>query len=556
MPLRGDTLMAELGCIQCHSDLSGRSLIRDQAPDLSHAGLRYRTAYLFEFLRAPRPVRRHIGRARMPDFHLDEKEALALALFLEAQRRMPTGWPDVPEELREQPGRAPSPFSKADFDRELGAGLACLTCHTLNGTGGTLAPELSDVGHQLQPAWMKAYLVSPARFGVPSTVMPAQFFQLSADGKRYQPILPDAARKIKTLVDYLAGASAPRAAGLEAKLDEARKNHPDITGAAGEQLFRSLNCAACHRLDPITPRENAAPALASEGLRVQPAWLSAYLKKPAPLRRAGFQPGDGSRMPDFHLRDDEAVALTSHLASQRTPLPGLGTNSAGAPPSAFARSKAQRLLDGKLSCLGCHRLGDKGGVIGPDLAGVKARLQPAYVHGIIRNPRRIAPHSVMPQVPLPDETADLIARHLLHGDWPAPAAPAPYVSPAETKMIPSLAMSTSAGPPVRARYLRHCAACHGVDGRGDGFNAPFLEPARPTPFADRDRLAPRPDDTLFDGIHSGGAILNRSHLMPPWGGTFEPAEIRELVGHLRELCRCEGPAWSRDGVGRAAANSK
>ena len=59
-------------------------------------------------------------------------------------------------------------------------------------------------------------------------------------------------------------------------------------------------------------------------------------------------------------------------------------------------------------------------------------------------------------------------------------------------------------------------------------------------------MSKRPDDTLFDGIHAGGSVLNKSHFMPAWGHSFSAEEIRELVKHIRSLCRCEGPAWSRD----------
>jgi hypothetical protein len=38
--------------------------------------------------------------------------------------------------------------------------------------------------------------------------------------------------------------------------------------------------------------------------------------------------------------------------------------------------------------------------------------------------------------------------------------------------------------------------------------------------------------------------------MPGFGGVLEPAGIRSLVAHIRTLCSCEGPAWSRDGTGR------
>ena len=56
----------------------------------------------------------------------------------------------------------------------------------------------------------------------------------------------------------------------------------------------------------------------------------------------------------------------------------------------------------------------------------------------------------------------------------------------------------------------------------------------------------RPDDTLYDGIASGGAILNKSHFMPAWGETLSATEIKSLVAYMRSLCRCEGPGWSRD----------
>jgi hypothetical protein len=60
-------------------------------------------------------------------------------------------------------------------------------------------------------------------------------------------------------------------------------------------------------------------------------------------------------------------------------------------------------------------------------------------------------------------------------------------------------------------------------------------------------MARRPDDALYDAIHAGGYIMNRSQAMPPFGEMLTRGQIRSLVRHLRALCRCEGPAWSRDG---------
>jgi hypothetical protein len=60
----------------------------------------------------------------------------------------------------------------------------------------------------------------------------------------------------------------------------------------------------------------------------------------------------------------------------------------------------------------------------------------------------------------------------------------------------------------------------------------------------------RSDDALFDAVSGGGAIMNRSPRMPAFGLVLAPAEIRSLVRHIRELCRCQGPAWSTDGSRR------
>ena len=539
----GGRWLTDLGCVSCHGDLPGESALRQQAPDLSQAGLRYRTSYLLEFLQRPQRVRRHIGRARMPDFHLSEREALALALFLEQQREAPGNWPPLPDELRATMNTPAAVVSRPDFDRTLASGLACLTCHTLNGQGGPLGPELAAVGYQLHSGWIKSYLVAPAMFGVPTNVMPPQFYRLSRDGQRFEAAIPQADRAIATLADYLTGAAAERRTALDEKLAVARKSHPQSTAMLGERLFRAFNCAACHQHSRIKSRELAAPALASQGLRVEKAWLEQYLAKPVALRRAGYHPGDGSRMPDFHLAQDDVRAVADELMAQRVPLPGLRTNLTAGPLSAFSRDKALHLLQERFSCLGCHRLGDKGGVLGPDLGRVSSRLQPGYVVSIIGEPRQLAPHSIMPQIPMPTESVELIARCLSMGGWSNGAAP--YLSPMEWPAMPSELDPRTRSTPVN--YLRHCAACHGMEGRGDGFNAPFLLPTRPTAFTDAVYLAGRPDDTLFDGIHSGARILNRSGLMPAWGTIFSGAEIRDLVRHLRTFCQCEGPPWSRDG---------
>ncbi len=213
---------------------------------------------------------------------------------------------------------------------------------------------------------------------------------------------------------------------------------------------------------------------------------------------------------------------------------------AAAPPgglSPFARVKAQRLLRERLPCLGCHRLDGEGGAIGPDLSDVAARRSPAYIADMVRDPQARRPGVAMPRVPMSAETETLIAQYLATRGA-ANTAPEPL----RGDLLPLPAD----GP---ALYARLCAACHGVAGGGNGANAALL-PVRPTAHADSAYMTTRPDDVLYDAIAAGGYVMRRSPRMPPFGATLSALQIRALVRHLRLLCRCEGPAWSRDGDGR------
>lgn len=123
-------LIGQLGCANCHGDLQVKGNLRELTPDLSSAGLRYEAAWLFEFLRNPTKVRRHLGPARMPDFYFSDREAIALIAFLETQR--------VPRESREIRSGLQSPIAgtAAQFQNTITNGLVCLTCHTFDGKGG------------------------------------------------------------------------------------------------------------------------------------------------------------------------------------------------------------------------------------------------------------------------------------------------------------------------------------------------------------------------------------------------------------------------------------
>lgn len=105
--------------------------------------------------------------------------------------------------------------------------------------------------------------------------------------------------------------------------------------------------------------------------------------------------------------------------------------------------------------------------------------------------------------------------------------------------------SADAAPSGSDLYLRHCAICHGIDGRGHG---PLTEAMKIVP-ADLTRVTVRsggafPDAKVSDVIRNGGGVLGHgSTAMLPWGIYFSErrnpavgkARIKALVAYIKSI---------------------
>ena len=426
--------------------------------------------------------------------------------------------------------------------------LGCGACHAGVPGGDAireLAPPFGEGAAPLAPAYIFHYLADPQT--VRPEIAPARMprYDLGERERVALALFVTDERELRGVDDALRAAMA---------------RHPDADRAEGAVLFETLNCGGCH-LHPDIPPRVTAPDLGATGLRVGEDWLEAYLASPVTIRPAGPSPGRGGRMPDFRLSAAEITAISGFLLTLETPSPGdppartPDQPPAHIPPweplalSPFSMQKAETLLEDRWSCLGCHQLGEDGGRIGPRLDGIAQRLRPEYVRHLIEDPAHLAPGTIMPASLEQPDRMDLIASYLLLRDAPwtgserlagMPALP----GPGDPAASPASASDASASG--TALYEAQCAACHGVRGEGDGFNAAFM-PVAPTVHADSAAMSLRTDDTLYDGIHAGGWILGKSHRMPAFGASLDDAQKRALVAHIRTLCRCQGPYWSRDG---------
>src|SRR5262249_49740683 len=153
----------------------------------------------------------------------------------------------------------------------------CLGCHTLGGQGGNRAVEWSNVSFRLQPDWVREYLIEPRRFGVAPTNMPALFYRLTDDQQRFEALVARPAERIQLLTDYLFSMNRDKREALDKEFAAARAKFPQANAALGEAIFRSQNCAACHRNKSISPLPaGAAPLLTQEARRVTEGWLTDY----------------------------------------------------------------------------------------------------------------------------------------------------------------------------------------------------------------------------------------------------------------------------------------
>jgi len=87
-------------------------------------------------------------------------------------------------------------------------------------------------------------------------------------------------------------------------------------------------------------------------------------------------------------------------------------------------------------------------------------------------------------------------------------------------------------------YKAYCVQCHGMEGNGKGVNTRDMS-VSPRDHTDVKSMSGRSDEMLFKVIKEGGSSISKSVLMPPWAGTFSDEEIKDLVQHLRVLCKCK-----------------
>jgi len=150
--IKGKKVFEKYNCLGCHK-LNKKG--GDVSVDLTEEGKKSRPDWLFAFLKTPYKIRPEpILKARMPDFKLSEKEVNNAIEYLAFLSEVP--YPHSFEQKKEV-----HPEDIDDGEKLYHEIFACIGCHSVNGRGGQVGPDHSDVASRLTRKWIEQWLKDP-----------------------------------------------------------------------------------------------------------------------------------------------------------------------------------------------------------------------------------------------------------------------------------------------------------------------------------------------------------------------------------------------------------
>jgi mono/diheme cytochrome c family protein len=291
----GVALYNQYNCGGCH-DLSSDKVSLSRGPDLTAIGSKkiYQIDFgtsniphtLYDYIDAKLRSPRTFGEsARMPEYRLNNADNQAITTVLLSWQNEP-----LPREFIHTVPRAP----KYDPQGKVGQIIekySCLKCHTINQTGGTVAPDLSLVGSQLQQKWVESY------FKVPYSLRPVM--------EERMPNLSIAEDEIATLTDYFFKVLISDSLSIANSWDNSAE-----AIVRGQGLFREkYGCQSCHIVGGSGGY--VGPPLDKAGDRLRPGWIYHWLLNPQKYKPDTMEPRAG-------LSEAEAKDLTAYIMSLKT----------------------------------------------------------------------------------------------------------------------------------------------------------------------------------------------------------------------------------------------
>lgn len=90
---------------------------------------------------------------------------------------------------------------------------------------------------------------------------------------------------------------------------------------------------------------------------------------------------------------------------------------------------------------------------------------------------------------------------------------------------------------AKRNYDTYCVQCHGINRNGKGINSRNMS-VQPRDHTDAKGMSDIPNDEIVRAIKEGGLAVNKSVLMPAWGGILSDEEIEGMLKYLHQVCNC------------------
>ncbi len=211
----GRSIFLSQNCQSCHEMSNEIPWYQTNAPDLTAQRMRTKKGWLTHYLKSPTAIRPFgylpgTG-SRMPDFQLTDSEVEELSKWL-GEAKLKT----VLEPI--------SAFQSRKVERLFNDFLPCIGCHQLDGKGGMIGPDLSNVGNRLSDGFIKMAVTNP------HMVMPGSTMPKTIMDSRFIPLI----------LSYLASRKSDQKASYPNLIEQIPYNVVDNYGA---------NCAPCHGLN-------------------------------------------------------------------------------------------------------------------------------------------------------------------------------------------------------------------------------------------------------------------------------------------------------------------
>jgi mono/diheme cytochrome c family protein len=335
---RGRLLIKDKGCTGCH-DINDFFEEEARGPDLSGMGNKVRVGWLYHWLKKPR---NYLENSRMPTYSLSESDIVSLMEFLlslDEKDSPPHPITELPTEVGDE-----------DSGQTLVGESRCISCHSISGRGGTLAPELELVGDKVQEVWLPNFLRN-VHYYQPSKVM-----------LEYNFTDQDAVDIASFVFDEYTDETyeVPDSVLQHIPRSEAQRRDR-ITD--GKKLFSKYGCDGCHTINGIRTSPKVGAKLTRIGNRLESSfdfgsiddveptlynWLFMKVKQPDVF-------DSSSIMPNFHLTDEEALAITVALFGNREYSYASELLVPETDKSVYRRASGEfgELFD-RYSCISCH----------------------------------------------------------------------------------------------------------------------------------------------------------------------------------------------------------